>query len=304
VVPEYIIVQKIICSECKKENIIKWTKRKTQNRGFIQRYKCKDCGKTFTLDDGFFRMRNTPQKITLCLDLFYRGVSARKVQEHLQAFYPHNSSWVSIYSWVVKYAKKIGKFTDKLKLNVGSEMQVDEVEYQRRKSSKSKGIEQNWFIDSMDTETRFIVASNYLKSRGQKGIKQILNSVKQKTENQVKICTTDGYCGYQNIVSKAWGYNLKMNKYNVVHNRVNARKGEGFNYPIERTHNNIRARTKTFRGFHGRINSANAIMKGLEIYLNFIREHLAIGCCPYELAIPNLKLGINKWLDLIKLASY
>ena len=55
--------------------------------------------------------------------------------------------------------------------------------------------------------------------------------------------------------------------------------------------------------FHGNIKSANAIMKGLEIYLNFIRKHLAIGCCPYELAIPELKLGINKWLDLIKLAT-
>jgi transposase-like protein len=130
-----------------------------------------------------------------------------------------------------------------------------------------------------------------------------LNSVKNKTENQVKICTTDGYCGYENVVSKTFSYNLKLNRYNVVHNRVNARKGEGFNYPIKRTHNNIRTRTKTFRGFHGNINSANAIMKGLEIYLNFIRKHLAIDCCPYELAIPELKLGTNKWLDLIKLSN-
>ena len=288
--------KEIICLKCKSENIKKAGLRRTLNRGLIQRYQCKNCGKRFVLDEGFFRMRNNPQKITLCLDLFYRGISTRKIQEHLQAFYPHNSSNVSIYSWVVKYARIISKFTDNLKLQIGEEVQIDEMEY------KTKG-KQSFFIDCMDTKTRFIVASNYLKSRGQKGIKQILNSVKQKTENQVKVCTTDGYCGYENIVSKTWGYNLKMNKYNVIHNRVNARKGEGFNYPIERTHNNIRARTKTFRGFHGRINSTNAIMKGLEIYLNFIRKHLAIGCCPYELAIPNLKLGINKWLDLIKLSK-
>ena len=67
-------------------------------------------------------------------------------------------------------------------------------------------------------------------------------------------------------------------------------------------HSNIRARTKTFRGF-GSIVGANAIMKGYETYYNFIRSHQAIGKCPYELACPELKLGVNKWLDLIKLSK-
>jgi hypothetical protein len=44
-------------------------------------------------------------------------------------------------------------------------------------------------------------------------------------------------------------------------------------------------------------------MKGYETYYNFIRKHQAIGKCPYELACPDLKLGLNKWLDLIKLSK-
>ena len=83
-------------------------------------------------------MRNAPQKITLCLDLFYRGVSTRKVQEHLASFYPHNSSWVSIYSWIIKYSKQISKFTNRLKLSVSAEAQTDEIEFHRRKSHKRK----------------------------------------------------------------------------------------------------------------------------------------------------------------------
>lgn len=296
--------KEIICRYCKSKNIKKNGLRETQNRGKIQRYKCKKCGKRFTLDDGFYRMRNSPQKITLCLDLFYRGVSTRKIQEHLQAFYPHNSSWVSIYSWVVKYARIISNFTEKLKLNIGEEVQIDEIEYHRRKSHKAKkGAEENWFIDCIDTKTRFMVSSNYVKSRGKKEIKELLNSVRYKTANQVKVCTTDAFCIYDNIINKAFGYNLKQNAYNVIHKKVNASKGEGFNYPIERLHNSIRERTKTLRGFHGSIESANSIMKGYEIFYNFIRTHQALGACPYELAIPCLKLGINKWLDLIKLSK-
>ena len=75
------------------------------------------------------------------------------------------------------------------------------------------------------------------------------------------------------------------------------------NNPIERLHNTIRARTKTFRGFHGSVESANAILKGLFVYYNFITRHQAINCCPYELAT-DLKLNSeNRWLELINLSS-
>ncbi len=126
------------CPKCKSKETIKWTKRKTENRGLIQRYKCKSCSKTFTLDEGFFRMRNNPKKITCALDLFYRGVSTRKVQEHFKAFYPHNADHSSIYRWIRKYSVMISKYTNGLKLNVGVEVQIDEVEFHRRKSQKSK----------------------------------------------------------------------------------------------------------------------------------------------------------------------
>jgi len=177
---------KNICPICKSENVIKWTKRQTENRGLIQRYKCKDCNKTFTLDDGFFRMRNAPQKITCAVDLFYRGVSTRKVQEHFKAFYPHNSDHTSILRWIRKYSLMISKFTDKLKLSVGAEVQIDEVEYHRRKSHKKKlGIDKNWFIDSICPKTKFMVASEYVKSRGMEEIKAVIKNIKIKTEEQV-----------------------------------------------------------------------------------------------------------------------
>jgi len=67
-------------------------------------------------------------------------------------------------------------------------------------------------------------------------------------------------------------------------------------------HSTIRHRTKTFRGFHGSINSANAIMKGIEIYYNFIRKNLAIGCCPCELATDIKLKENNKWLELINMS--
>ena len=296
--------QQIKCPKCESENTIKWTKRKTQNRGLIQRYKCKDCNKTFTIDDGFFRMRNHPKKITCAIDLFYRGISTRKVQEHFKAFYPHNADHSSILRWIRKYSVIVSKFTDKLKLSVGAEIQIDEVEYHRRKSHKAKlGNEKNWFIDSICPQTKFMVASDYYKSRGMDEVKAVIKNIKIKTEKQVRVITTDGLPAYPKAIKKVYGFSNKIHQINVFHNRVNASQGGGFNYPIERLHNNLRQRTKTFRGFHGSIESANAILKGWEIYYNFITKHQTINKCPYELAT-DLKLkNENKWLELIGLSK-
>ncbi|MEK6889397.1 MAG: DDE-type integrase/transposase/recombinase [Nanoarchaeota archaeon] len=298
------------CPKCKSQEIIKWCKRKTENRGLIQRYKCKSCNSYFILDDGFFRMRNTPQKITQSIDLFYRGVSTRKVQEHLAIFHPHNASNVSIYKWVVKYAKMISKYTEKLKANVCEEVQVDEVEFHRRKTHKRKsGAEKNFFVDSICPDTKYLVACKYGRARSSKEIKAVMNEIKDKTDNQIKIVTTDGFNAYKKVVKRVFGYNNKLGRYNVLHNVVNASQGEGFNYPIERLHNSVRARTKVMRGFHGSIHSANAILKGFEVYYNFITKHQAIKKCPYELAIVDedvkeyLKEMKNRWLGLIYLTK-
>lgn len=282
------------CPNCNSKNIIKRGFRKTQNRGKLQRYSCKSCNYRFTENNGFFRMRNSPQKITLCLDLFFRGVSTRKIQEHLQAFYPQNSSWVSIYSWVVKYPNMISKFTDKINLNPGSEIQVDEMEF------KTKG-KQSWFVDIIDTKTRFMVYSTYVKARDKKEFKKMFNLVNNKTNGNIDKVTTDGFKLYTNIVKKSFGYDNKLRRYRIEHNIVNASRGEGFNCPIERLHNSIRERTKIFREFKS-LEGAKAIMKGYEIFYNFIRKHQALGKCPYELAT-DLKLKGNKWLELIKLSK-
>ncbi len=104
------------------------------------------------------------------------------------------------------------------------------------------------------------------------------------------------------MIKKVFGYHRLRTK-EIVHNQVNASKGEGFNIFIERVHNTIRQRTEGFRGFHGSIESANSIMKGLTIFYNYIRKHQAIGVCPYEIAT-DLKLkDNNKWLELIGLSK-
>ena len=299
------MINKIICPKCKSKEVIKWGKRKTENKGKVQRYCCKSCSETF-VNDVFSKMRNTPEKITCALDLFYRGLSTREVQNHFKAFFPHNSSNVSIYKWVKKFSLKIADYTDKLKIQTGSYIEVDEMEYHRRKSHKRKaGVDKNWFIDGIDVKTRFMINSAYVKHRSKKNIKKVLLNIKDKTGEQIKICTTDGLTAYENIVKQNWGYDNKLGKYKVFHKIVTQRKGEGFNIWVERLHNTIRQRTQNFRGFHGSVESAYSLMKGIEIFYNFVKPHEALkGKTPSELAIPSLQFETpNRWLELIQIAN-
>ena len=284
------------CPNCNSKHIIKRGVRYTENRGKIQRYFCKDCKRRFIRDRGFYRMRNNSKKITLCLDLFFRGMSLRKIQEHLQAFYPSNSSHMTILRWIRKYCLMISKFTNNLKIKSGIELMSDEMEY----SVKGK---QSWFVDVMDTQSRYIVSSDFMWGRTIENLIGVMRRARQSTGNQILVITTDGLQGYPRVLKKTFGLKSHWNHKSRIRHNVVIADERGFNHKIERLHNNIRERTKVFRGF-GSIGSAKAIMKGYEIFHNFIRKHQAINCYPYELALPNLRLkSPNKWLELIKLSQ-
>jgi transposase-like protein len=299
------MIQSIECPHCKSKEIVKRGFKQTEAHGKRQRYFCKSCSKRFIPQDSFFRMRNSPQKITCALDLFCRGLSTRGVQEHFKAFFPHNSDHSTILRWIRKFSLKMASFTDKLKLQTGSYIEVDEMEFHRRKSHKQRrGIDKNWFIDGIDVKSRFMINSAYVKNRSQANLKRLLSNIKNKADG-IKIVTTDGFPAYTNIVKKTFGYDRHTGKYNVQHKIVTQSKGEGFNIWVERLHNSIRQRTTGFRGMHGSVESAYAVMKCLEVYYNFIRKHESLnGKTPSELAIPSLQFQTpNRWLELIKLSS-
>ncbi|VVB73997.1 DDE domain protein [uncultured archaeon] len=291
-----------MCPNCDKKNTVKRGFINTAVGGKKQRFYCKDCKKKFVPRTAFYRMRNNAQKITCALDLFYKGLSTREVQDHFKAFFPHNSDHSTILRWIRKYSMKIADYTDNLEVQTGSYIEVDEMQYRRRASHKKKGTDENWFIDSIDVKTRFMLGSAYAKERSKQEIGKVLLGVKRKSGDQIKTVVTDGLMAYENVVKHTFGYNNRLQRYNVIHRMVNASKGEGFNIWVERMHNTIRQRTRKFRGLHGSVESAYAIMKGMEIYYNFIRKHEALKYkTPSELAIPSLEFKTaNRWLELIE----
>jgi len=298
--------KEIKCPFCNSKEIIKRGLIKTENRDKTQRYGCKTCNNRFVLDNPFFRMRNKDLIITQTMDMYYSGMSFRKIAQHLQRFFPKGISHSTIYRWIIKYVPIMENFTDEQKIKASWQIQSDEVEFKRRASNKSKGIKNEFFIDVIDMDSRYIVSSLYSADRKTNTLNKVLGKAKQKTGEQVKVISTDGLNAYPRVIKKTFG--MKMNKRHkiastskVIHQVIKSDSGK-FNYKIERFHNTLRERTKIMRGFHGCITSAQTLMKGYEIYYNWIRNNLALeGQTPSQIAVPNVQIeNKNGWLELIQ----
>lgn len=297
-------MNELICPKCLSKEVIKRGLIKTENRESTQRYGCKKCNNRFVLDNPFFRMRNKEQIITQTMDMYYSGMSFRKIAQHLQKFFPKEVSPSTIYRWILKFVPMMERFTDNQNIKASWQLQGDEVEYTRRKSHLrgSKGINNEFFIDIIDMDSRYIVSSQYAEDRKNNILNKVYGKAKQKVGNQVKVISTDGLVGYPRVIKKTFGFNPHATKNpKIIHQVIKSDSG-GFNYKIERFHNTLRERTKIMRGFHGCITSAQTILKGYEIYYNWIRNNIALeGQTPSQIAVPNVQIeNKNRWLELIQ----
>lgn len=120
------------CVHCKAKNYIKKGFRKTQNRGKIQKYQCLDCGKYFTNDEGFYRMRNSEKKITQAVDLFFSNLSSRKTRNFLKRHWEHNASHVTVLDWCRKYTLKVQKYIETLQPKLSGKLYADETMIDRK----------------------------------------------------------------------------------------------------------------------------------------------------------------------------
>jgi transposase-like protein len=95
------------CPQCNSSEIAKKGFRKNHS-GKKQRYQCTSCDAWFVEDDGFKRMRHTPEVIVRAVHQHEDGLSLSKVQNHL---WQHDN--VKITRWTISKWKS--KYSDFLK---------------------------------------------------------------------------------------------------------------------------------------------------------------------------------------------
>ncbi len=280
-----------VCASCGSSDLVKDGLRKNKN-GVIQRFLCKSCSHRFVTNYGFQKMKNNPKVITLVMDLYFKGISYRKIVDHLKQFYGLKISHVALIKWVQKYVQLMKSYVDSFTPQISGIWHTDEMTVNLKENKQM-----DWLWNLMDNDTRFLLASQLSQKRDIEDAREVFAEAKALAKTMPSFVVTDGLRAYQDAFNKEF---FTLRNPRTMHVRLAGLRKETNNNIIERLHGTLRERTKVMRGLDNE-DSAQTIMDGNRIYYNFIRPHMALnGLTPAEMAGINLQLGQNRWEDLIR----
>ncbi len=100
--PKLFADDTIKCDNCDSIHIIKY--------GFDcgkQTFFCKDCQHKFREPSLLKKVKFNPELVTLCLDLYFSGLSLRKVARNVSDHFNIDINYSTIYDWIQRYIPKI-----------------------------------------------------------------------------------------------------------------------------------------------------------------------------------------------------
>jgi len=285
------VIQEIIiskCVYCQSQNIKKNGVRHNKS-GDIQRFICENCGKTFSINIGFERMKHNPKAITTALQLYFSGESLRNTMKSLRLL-GVEVSHKTVYMWIKKYIGLMEHYIEKLRPKVSDTWRADEL------WMKFKG-DMKYVFAIMDDETRFWIAQEVAETKFKHDARKLFQLGKKVTGKKPMTIITDGLPAYNDAYKKEFRTLRKPRTEHVRHIKL---KGDMNNNKMERLNGEIRDREKVMRGLKKK---DTPILKGYQIYHNYIREHEGLdGKTPAEACGITIE-GKNKWLTLIQNAS-
>ncbi|OGW71725.1 MAG: hypothetical protein A2047_00965 [Omnitrophica bacterium GWA2_41_15] len=273
-----------MCRFCGSKDFVRCGKRYNELR-MRQVYKCKNCNRRFTHNDGFLNMKYDPELITLAIDLWVKGLSYRQIRDHIFNFHGIKVGHVTVLGWVRKYGEVIDDFTETLRPDLEGDWTADEMVQYFAKNH-------NWIWNLMHKDKKFLIASLMTAFREQKHANMLFEKGAARTTVPPRVVQTDGLPHYPQAIKQAFG------NYGTKHIRHSMKSKVCMN-PMERLQGTCRDRIKTTRGFHT-VSSGRKAWKTWVNYYNFIREHSTIEKTPAEACGIDLGLKGNKWRCLIE----
>jgi putative transposase len=282
--PKVFADDAIPCTQCGSIRVIKY--------GFDcdkQTYYCKDCNHKFRQPSLIRKSKYTPELITLTLDLYFSGLSLRKIARSVNDHLGVEVNFATIYDWIQKYIPLILDYVNALTPQLSETWHADELFVRMKGSShqgRYKGLAFLWNV--MDKETRFLLASKVSENRDANGaIVAFQEAIKNANGNLPNAVTTDAHRSYRDGVS-----NTLPNVEHVAKCGVN--KPHANNNRIERLNGTLRERVKVQGGWKSK---KSQIAEGQRIHYNFVKPHQALEGKP-----PAQKTGLDVrgWMDLLK----
>jgi transposase-like protein len=235
------------------------------------------------------RMRNNTKVIVTSLNLYYSGLSMRKVVEQIENIFEDHISQSTIHYWIHKYATLVKDFVDTLKPKLSGKYHHDETEIKVNGGGRH-------FWETIDEDTRFIVASLLTQSRTSEDAIKVFRQALEKQRPHVFF--TDGSFAYDEAYNKVFNSRIKAIRVEWIR-RVGIRARETNNM-VERLHGTLKDRARPMRGLKND-ESSQELLNGYVINYNFCRKHSVIKSTPAEMT--GLQ-EVKGWQQLIEKSHY
>jgi transposase-like protein len=268
---------------------MKWGVRHNKY-GDIQKFTCRSCGKFFTVNLGFEKMKHDPKAITTAMQLYFSGESLRNVARSLRLL-GTQVSHMTIYRWIAKYTELMQKYLDKITPQVSDTWATDELFLKVHGNLK-------YLYAMMDEQTRFWIAQEVADTKYTADVRPLFQLAKAVAGKSPKTLVSDGAANFHEAYMKEFRTaRLDTRTEHIRHIRL---QGDYNNNKMERMNGEIRDREKVMRGLERK---DSPILTGVQIYHNFVKPHMALGGkTPAEVAGIQVR-GKDKWLTLIQNAS-
>lgn len=277
-----------VCVACGSANLMRWGVRHNKS-GDIQRFACRDCRRLFVVNIGFEKMKHNPKAITTALQLYFSGESLRKTKESLRLMGVQVCPQ-TVHNWITKYIGLMEKYADEIAPKVSDVWRADELYLNIKGNLK-------YLYAMMDDQTRYWIAQEVADTKYVHDARNLFRRSKEIAGKKPLTLITDGAQNYRDAFRREFYTNHKPQS---VHIRDIRMSGHIHNNKMERMNGEVRDREKVMRGLK---RMDTPILKGVQIYHNFIKPHEGLnGRTPAEAAGIKVE-GEDKWRTLIQNAS-
>jgi transposase-like protein len=145
---------RIPCTQCGSIRVIKY--------GFDcskQTYYCKDCKHKFRQPSLVRKSKYTPELITLTLDLYFSGLSLRKIARSVNDHFGVEVNYSTIYDWIQKYIPLISDYVNALTPQLSETWHADELFVRMKGSPPSGTIQRLGILMERDGQGNKVPAS-------------------------------------------------------------------------------------------------------------------------------------------------
>ena len=255
------------CPECHRTNIIKNGRR--PNKNYVnQRYRCKDCGKSFSGNLGFERRKHEPAVVARALNMRFSGMSLRAIsctlaQDGVYVRYR------TVLNWVEGCVGLAEPYVETLRPAVSPVWRVDELVFG---VGPKGGL--GCVVSILDAMTRYNLALQAVASKGTSDVVPLFKRAAALAGAVPTVLVSDMAANFHAAWKETYRARNFMHPPTFHVRHIHAGRADRNNNQMERFNRELRALERAARGVKAMHTS---LFRGMRIHHNFVRPHMGLG---------------------------